>query len=100
MSAPSEVSFVTIFSYPLSIEYMFVISVVPSAARPAMITTKTVTVPELALHRSFGEGPFSNKTDDWSDARWYVNNIRNVFWLIKKDSDDALPNHADLLSAE
>lgn len=61
---------------------------------------KTVTVPELALHRSFGEGPFSNKTDDWSDARWYVNNIRNVFWLIKKDSDDALPNHADLLSAE
>ena len=59
---------------------------------------KTVTVPSLALHRSFGEGPFNNKTDDWSDARWYVNNIRNVFWLIQKDSDSALENHGDLLA--
>ena len=59
---------------------------------------KIVTVPSLAFHRSFGEGPFANKTDDWSDARWYVNNIRNVFWLIKKDSDSALENHDELLA--
>lgn len=59
---------------------------------------KTVNVPELALHRSFGEGPFNNKTDDWSDARWYVNNIRNVFWLIKKDSDNPLENHDEYLA--
>lgn len=61
-------------------------------------SAKTVSVPSLALHRSFGEGPFTNKTDDWSDARWYVNNIRNVFWLIQKDSDSALENHGDLLA--
>lgn len=60
--------------------------------------SETVTVPELALHRSFGEGPFNNKTDDWSDARWYVNNIRNVFWLIKKDTDSALENHDEYLA--
>ena len=61
---------------------------------------KTVNVPSLALHRSFGEGPFTNKTDDWSDARWYVNNIRNVFWLIQKDSDSALEDHDEYLNAE
>ena len=59
---------------------------------------KSVNVPSLAFHRSFGEGPFNNKTDDWSDARWYVNNIRNVFWLIQKDSDTALENHNELLA--
>ena len=58
---------------------------------------KLVSVPSLAFHRSFGEGPFSNKTDDWSDARWYVNNIRNVFWLIQKDTDSALENHEEWL---
>lgn len=60
--------------------------------------SETVNVPELALHRSFGEGPFNNKTDDWTDARWYVNNIRNVFWLIQKDSDQALENHEEYLA--
>ncbi len=59
---------------------------------------KTVNVPSLALHRSFGEGPFNNKTDDWSDARWYVNNIRDVFWLIKKDTDSALEDHDEYLA--
>jgi hypothetical protein len=61
---------------------------------------KIVNVPSLAFHRSFGEGPFANKTDDWSDARWYVNNIRNVFWLVQKDSDEALADHDAYLSAE
>ena len=59
---------------------------------------KVVNVPSLALHRSFGEGPFNNQTDNWNDERWYVNNIRNVFWLIQKDSDSALENHGDLLA--
>ena len=58
---------------------------------------KKVSVPSLALHRSFGEGPFNVKRDDWSEARWYVNNIRNVFWLIQKDSDQPIENHAELL---
>ena len=61
-------------------------------------TDKVVTVPSLALHRSFGEGPFNNQTDNWNDERWYVNNIRNVFWLIQKDSDVALENHGELLA--
>ena len=61
---------------------------------------KIVNVPELALHRSFGEGPFNNETSNWGDERWYANNIRNVFWLIKKDSDSALPDHDEYLNAE
>ena len=61
---------------------------------------KIVNVPELALHRSFGEGPFNNETSNWGDERWYANNIRNVFWLIKKDSDSALPEHDEYLNAE
>ena len=59
---------------------------------------KIVNVPELALHRSFGEGPFNNETSNWGDERWYANNIRNVFWLIKKDSDSPLANHDDYLA--
>jgi hypothetical protein len=61
-------------------------------------TDKVVNVPSLAFHRSFGEGPFNNNTSDWSDDRWYVNNIRNVFWLVQKDSDSALENHNELLA--
>ena len=61
---------------------------------------KIVNVPELALHRSFGPGPFNNETSNWGDERWYANNIRNVFWLIKKGSDSALPEHDDYLNAE
>ena len=61
---------------------------------------KIVNVPELAFHRSFGEGPFNNETSNWGDERWYANNIRNVFWLIKKDSDSALENHDEYLKAE
>ena len=59
---------------------------------------KIVNVPELALHRSFGPGPFNNETSNWGDERWYANNIRNVFWLIKKDSDSALDNHDEYLA--
>ncbi len=59
---------------------------------------KTVNVPSLALHRSFGEGPFANGTNNWGEERWYVNNIRNVFWLIKKDTDSALEDHDKYLA--
>ena len=38
-----------------------------------------MNVPELALHRSFGPGPFNNETSNWGDERWYANNIRNEF---------------------
>jgi len=58
---------------------------------------KTVNVPELALHRSFGPGPFNNDTSNWGDERWYANNIRNVFWLIKKDSDSPIADHDEYL---
>lgn len=53
---------------------------------------KIVNVPELAFHRSF-EGPFNNETSNWGDERWYANNIRNVFWLIQKDSNSPLDDH-------
>ena len=56
-----------------------------------------VTVNNLAFHRSFGEGPFRDYTetvDEWI----FVTNIRNIFWLIQKDSDTALENHNELLA--
>ena len=56
---------------------------------------KIVNVPELALHRSFGPGPFNNETSNWGDERWYANNIRNVFWLIRKDSDSPIEGHKE-----
>ena len=59
---------------------------------------KTVNVPELALHRSFGPGPFNNETSNWGDERWYANNIRNVFWLIRKDSDSPIADHNEYLA--
>ena len=64
---------------------------------------KLVTVPSLALHRSFGEGPFTVGLDGdgvkykWGEEHYYANNIRNVFWLIQKDTDSALEDHEEWL---
>lgn len=58
---------------------------------------KSISIPYGAFVRSF-EGPFN--TIDWNypDTRWYTDNLRHVFWLVKKDSDSALPNHNELLA--
>jgi hypothetical protein len=58
---------------------------------------KVVFVQNLAFHRSFGPGPFQDYSDD-GDARFYVTNLRNLFWMIKKDSDQPLENHSELLA--
>lgn len=57
---------------------------------------KVFTVANQAFHREF-DGPFNVKTDDWSDDRWFVNNVRNTFWTIRKSSDTPLENHDELL---
>ena len=55
-------------------------------------------VPVMAFSRSF-EGPFNNDVGDWNnDARWFVSNLRHVFWLVQKDSDQALDNHDGFLN--
>jgi hypothetical protein len=36
--------------------------------------------------------------EKWGEERWYVNNIRNVFWLIQKDSDSPLADHDEYLA--
>ena len=60
--------------------------------------TRILTVSDLAFVRSF-PGPFNNNVGDWNnDARWFVDNLRYVIWLVKKDGDAPLPNHADLLA--
>ena len=60
--------------------------------------TRVLTVPNLAFVRSF-PGPFNNNVGDWNnDARWYIDNLRYVIWLVQKDGDTPLPNHADLLA--
>jgi hypothetical protein len=54
------------------------------------------SVPNLAFGRSF-EGPFDVIDWNWPDTRWFTDNVRNTFWLVKKDSDTPLSNHPDLL---
>ena len=73
---------------------------VDAAGEPAF---KSLEIPSLALHRSFGEGPFvvgmdASGSEKWGEERWYVNNIRNVFWLIQKDSDSPLADHEEYLA--
>lgn len=67
-----------------------------NAGSYTLYDNKVFTVANQAFHREF-EGPFNVKTDDWSDDRWYVNNVRNTFWTIKKSSDAPLENHDELL---
>lgn len=57
----------------------------------------TVTVPNLAFGRTH-EGPFDNIDWNWPDSRWFTDNVRNTFWLVQKDTDSPLDNHADLLA--
>ena len=54
------------------------------------------TVPALAFTRAY-PGPFNIKDWNYPDTRWYTDNLRNVFWLVQKDSDEPLANHSDLL---
>ena len=55
-----------------------------------------ITVPNIAFHRSFGEGPFEDYTDV-VDAWIYITNVRNVFWLVKMDQNSAIDDHAEWL---
>ena len=54
-------------------------------------------VPNLAFGRSF-PGPFDVIDYNWPDTRWFTDNVRNTFWLVKKDADTPLPNHSDYLA--
>lgn len=60
---------------------------------------KQVSVAGCAFYREH-PGPFTNGMDNWSDDRWYVNNVRDTFYLMKKSSDEPLANHDDLLENE
>ncbi len=53
-------------------------------------------VPNLAFGRSF-PGPFDVIDYNWPDTRWFTDNVRNTFWLVKKDADTPIPNHSDYL---
>ena len=55
------------------------------------------TVPEMAFTRAF-EGPFNVIDWNWPDTRWFTDNLRNTFWLVKKDSSSPLDNHSDYLA--
>ena len=54
-------------------------------------------VPNLAFGRSF-PGPFDVIDWNWPDTRWFTDNVRNTFWLVKKDADEPLSNHSDYLN--
>ena len=54
-------------------------------------------VPNLAFGRSF-PGPFDVIDYNWPDTRWFTDNVRNTFWLVKKDADTPIPDHADYLA--
>ncbi len=53
-------------------------------------------VPNLAFGRSF-PGPFDVIDWNWPDTRWFTDNVRNTFWLVKKDADTPIPDHSDYL---
>ena len=54
-------------------------------------------VPNLAFGRSF-PGPFDVIDYNWPDTRWFTDNVRNTFWLVKKDSDAPIPDHSAYLA--
>ena len=54
-------------------------------------------VPNLALGRSF-PGPFDVIDWNWPDTRWFTDNVRNTFWLVKKDADTPIPDHSSYLA--
>ena len=58
---------------------------------------KTVNIPQMAFVREF-EGPFNVIDWNWPDTRWFTDNLRNTFWLVRKDSDSPLGNHSELIS--
>ena len=58
---------------------------------------QSFNVPEMAFTRAF-PGPFNVIDWNWPDTRWFTDNLRNTFWLVKKDSDSPLANHSELLS--
>lgn len=63
----------------------------------AETNAKTVEVADKAFVRTF-PGPFNNPDWNYDDARWFYRYLKEIFWLVKKDSDAALPNHADYLA--
>ena len=58
---------------------------------------QTFSVPNLAFGRSF-PGPFDKIDYNWPDTRWFTDNVRNTFWLVKKDADTPIPDHSDYLA--
>lgn len=54
-------------------------------------------MPTLAFGRSF-PGPFDVIDYNWPDTRWFTDNVRNTFWLVKKDADTPIPDHSDYLA--
>ena len=54
-------------------------------------------VPNLAFGRSF-PGPFDVIDYNWPDTRWFTDNVRNTFWLVKKDADTPIADHSDYLA--
>lgn len=58
---------------------------------------KEVPIAKLAFVRSF-EGPFNNIDYNWPDTRWYTDNLRHVFLLMSKDSDNPVEGHSDYLA--
>lgn len=55
------------------------------------------TVPEMAFTRAF-EGPFNIIDWNWPDTRWFTDNLRNTFWLVKKDSNSPMEGHSEFLA--
>ena len=61
------------------------------------LSEKSFTVPNLAFTRTF-PGPFDVIDWNWPDTRWFTDNVRHTIWLVKKDADEPVANHADYLN--
>lgn len=58
---------------------------------------KSVPVAEMAFYRAF-PGPYNVIDWNWPDSRWMADNIRDIFWLMSRSSDEPLADHNDRLA--
>lgn len=58
-----------------------------------------VPVANLSFWREH-PGPFDNINWNYPDDRWFVDNVRATYWLMKRSSESPLENHDELLGNE
>ena len=59
--------------------------------------TFSIPVSEMAFYVEY-PGPFNVEMDNWGDERFMALNVRDVFWRMKRDSDEPLADHNEQIA--